>query len=256
MALRKDTRGRLVAGNWKMNGSRASIDALLGRIATGLQSDGRVSCVVFPSFPYLGQVREHLSNSAISWGAQDVSEHHAGAFTGEVAGTMLAEFGCRYVLVGHSERRQFLNETDDRVAAKFQAAQSAGLVPVLCIGETLREYESGQTLSVVCRQLDAVLQKVASRDLLNAIIAYEPVWAIGTGRNATSDLAQNVHASLRTYIAESDPQVAASIKILYGGSVKASNASDLFAMPDIDGVLVGGASLNADEFLRIVHAAI
>jgi len=189
------------------------------------------------------------------WGAQDVSEYQAGAFTGEVAAGMLVDFGCRYVLIGHSERRQLFGETDKRVAAKFRAAQAAGLTPVLCVGETLEEREAGCTMDVLFRQLDAVLAEVSAQDLSNAIVAYEPVWAIGTGRNATPELAQEVHASLRARIALTSTKVADSIQILYGGSVKAENATDLFAMPDIDGGLVGGASLNVAEFLRIVDAA-
>jgi len=238
-----------------MNGSHASISALLGAMVDGLHSDGQVTCAVFPPFPYLGLVRPHLESTRIVWGAQDVSEYPEGAFTGEVAAGMLVDCGCRYVLIGHSERRQLLGETDQRVAAKFRAAQAAGLTPVLCVGETLEERETGCTMDVLFRQLDAVLSEVSAEDMSNAIVAYEPVWAIGTGRNATPELAQEVHASLRARIALTSKKVADSMQILYGGSVKAANAADLFAMPDIDGGLVGGASLNADEFLRIVYAA-
>ncbi len=238
-----------------MNGSHASISALLGAIAGGVRAGTGVTCAVFPPFPYLGQVREQLSDSSIVWGGQDVSEHQPGAFTGEVAATMLVDLGCRYAIVGHSERRQYFGDSDARVAAKFRAAQMAGLTPVLCVGETLEEHEAGCTLDVVFRQIDAVFAEAPVQNLSNSIVAYEPVWAIGTGRNATPELAQNVHAALRAHISATSAQVAASMQILYGGSVKGANAADLFAMPDIDGVLVGGASLNSDEFLRIVDAA-
>ena len=234
-------RGRLVAGNWKMHGSRASIAALLD----ALVKESPPNCAVCVPFPYLAQVAERLRGSAIAWGAQNVSEHAQGAYTGEVSAAMLKEFGCRYVLAGHSERRQLYGETDARVAAKFAAAQAAGLTPILCVGETLAQREAGATEEVVARQLQAILEKA---DFAAAVLAYEPVWAIGTGRNATPEQVQAVHAFLRK-------SVSPETRILYGGSVKAQNAAAIFAMPDVDGGLIGGASLVAKEFIEIARAA-
>jgi triosephosphate isomerase len=233
-------RTRLVAGNWKMHGSRASNEALVAAVAAGAQGVQGVECAVCPPFPYLQQVSEQLRGKRIALGAQNVSEHAQGAHTGEVAASMLVELGCRYVLVGHSERRQLYGETDARIAAKF--ARQAGLVPVLCVGETLEEREAGKTQDVVARQLAAVT------DFGNAVLAYEPVWAIGTGRNATPEQAQEVHAFLRK-------KVPADTTILYGGSVKAQNAAAIFGMPDVDGGLIGGASLVAKDFVEIIKAA-
>jgi triosephosphate isomerase len=201
--------------------------------------------VVCPPFPYLGEVGAQLAGTRIALGAQTVSEHASGAHTGEVSAAMLKEFGCRYVIVGHSERRQLYGERDEQVAAKFGAAARAGLTPILCVGETLEERERGRTEEVVARQLDAV---VKGSDFDGAVLAYEPVWAIGTGRNATPEQAQAVHAFLRK-------RLSAETRILYGGSVKAQNARALFAMPDVDGGLIGGASLAADEFIEIVRSA-
>jgi len=228
---------RLVAGNWKMHGSRASIAALLD----ALVKENPPSCAVCVPFPYLAQVAERLRGSAVAWGAQNVSEHAQGAYTGEVSAAMLKEFGCRYVLVGHSERRQLYGETDAQVAAKFAAARSAGITPILCVGETLQEREAGRTGEVVGRQLGAVKFE-------GGVLAYEPVWAIGTGRNATPEQVQEVHAFLRQ-------RVGPDALILYGGSVKPQNAPAIFAMPDVDGGLIGGASLVAKDFLDIVKAA-
>jgi triosephosphate isomerase len=237
-------RNRLVAGNWKMHGSRASNDALLAALVTGLARVKGVECAVCPPFPYLQQVSQRLRDTPLSWGAQNVSEHVQGAYTGEVSAAMLKEFGCRYAIVGHSERRQLYGESDARIAAKFAAAQSAGLTPILCVGETLEEREAGRTEEVVARQLDAVI-RVSSFG--TAVLAYEPVWAIGTGRNATPEQAQVVHEFLRA-------RVASDVRILYGGSVKAQNAAAIFAMPDVDGGLIGGASLVAEEFIEIVRS--
>ena len=234
-------RVRLVAGNWKMHGTRASIAALLDALVKA----GPKNCAVFPPFPYLAQAADRLRGSAIAWGAQNVSEHAQGAYTGEVSAAMLAEFGCRYVIVGHSERRQIYGETDPQVAAKFAAVKAAGMTPILCVGETLQERESGSTEEVVGRQLGKVLEK---NSLDKAVLAYEPVWAIGTGRNATPEQAQEVHAFLRRKVSSDTP-------ILYGGSVKPQNAAAIFAMPDVDGGLIGGASLVAKDFLQIVQAA-
>jgi triosephosphate isomerase len=232
-------RSRLVAGNWKMHGSRASIAALLDAL---LRENPGSGCAVCAPFPYLAQVAERLRGSAIAWGAQNVSEHAQGAYTGEVSAAMLAEFGCRYVIVGHSERRQLYRETDAQVAEKFAAVKAAGMTPILCVGETLEEREAGRTEDVVARQLGAVKFE-------SAVLAYEPVWAIGTGKNATPEQAQAVHAFLRRGVSSDTP-------ILYGGSVKPQNAAAIFAMPDVDGGLIGGASLVAKDFLDIVKAAI
>jgi triosephosphate isomerase len=234
----------LVAGNWKMHGSRAANRALLDAILKGLDRNG-AACAVCVPFPYLADVQQWLQATPVAWGAQNVSEHPKGAYTGEVAASMLVEFGCRYAIVGHSERRQLYRETDEQVAAKFVAAQAAGLTPILCVGETLEERDAGRTQDVVARQLDAVLGRASFG---NAVLAYEPVWAIGTGRNATPEQAQAVHAFLRG-------KVSSDTAILYGGSVKPQNAQALFAMRDVDGGLIGGASLVADDFLAILRAA-
>ena len=233
-------RTRLVAGNWKMHGSRETIRALLDEIVAGTP-DALAQCAVCAPFPYLGQVAERLRGTKVAWGAQNVSEHASGAYTGEVAASMLAEFGCRYVIVGHSERRQLYGETDAQVAAKYKAARAAGLTPIVCVGETLAEREAGRTEEVVGRQMRAV-------PFAGGVVAYEPVWAIGTGRNATPEQAQEVHAFLRQRLPANTP-------ILYGGSVKPQNAVAIFAMPDVDGGLIGGASLIAADFLAIVRAA-
>jgi len=242
------TRTRLVAGNWKMNGARSANRALLEAVQAGIAGLGGVECAVCVPFPYLGEVAEQLRGSAIAWGAQNLSEHAKGAFTGEVSAAMLAEFGCRYVLVGHSERRQIFRETDAQVAAKFAAALDAKLAPVLCVGETLEEREQGRTEAVLARQLDEVLTTSGIEAFSGAVVAYEPVWAIGTGRTATPEQAQAAHAFIRGRIFK-------GTRILYGGSVKADNAAAIFAMPDVDGGLIGGASLVAKEFLAICAAA-
>jgi len=228
-----------------MHGSRASNRALLESLISQLDRHSAVEVAVCPPYPYLEQISTQLAGTSIAWGAQNISEHAQGAYTGEVSAAMLKEFGCRYAIVGHSERRQLYGESDARVAAKFAAAQAVGITPILCVGETLEERETGRTEQVVARQLDTVT-KVSS--FQTAVLAYEPVWAIGTGRNATPEQAQGVHAFLRA-------RLSPGVRILYGGSVKASNARAIFAMPDIDGGLIGGASLVAKEFLEIVRAA-
>jgi triosephosphate isomerase len=210
---------------------------------------------VCPPYPYLGQVQSILAGSVVTWGAQSVSEHAAGAFTGEVAASMLVEFGCRYVLVGHSERRALFGETDEVVSAKFAAAQKIGLIPVLCVGETLAEREAGMTAAVVTRQLSAVLNRSGVAAMASAVVAYEPVWAIGTGVTASPVQAQEVHAVIRARVGALDVVVANGLRILYGGSVKPQNASELFGQADIDGGLIGGAALVADDFLAICQAA-
>ncbi|HHQ41212.1 MAG TPA: triose-phosphate isomerase [Chromatiales bacterium] len=246
----------LVAGNWKMNGSRERVRALVDGIQAGIGSVERAEVAVCPPFVYIPQVAEQLAGSPIALGAQNVCDHaEEGAYTGEIAGSMLAELGCRYVIVGHSERRNLYGESDELVARRFAAARKAGLVPILCVGELLEERERGVTEAVVARQLDAVLELEGVEAFREAVIAYEPVWAIGTGHTATPEQAQEVHAFIRARLAERDAGVAEVARILYGGSVKGSNAADLFAQPDIDGGLIGGASLKADEFLTICRAA-
>jgi triosephosphate isomerase (TIM) len=245
-------RKKLVAGNWKMHGSLAENAALLAAIKPALAGIEAAVCV---PFPYLAQVQTVLAGSSIAWGAQNLSEQAKGAFTGEVSASMLLDFGCRYVIVGHSERRSLYGESDELVAKKYMAAQAAGLTPILCVGESLAERESGVTEAVVARQLDAVTQAAGVGSLAKAVVAYEPVWAIGTGKTASPEQAQAVHAFIRGKIAALDADVAAQLVIQYGGSVKAANAAELMAQPDIDGGLIGGASLVADEFIAICRAA-
>jgi triosephosphate isomerase len=247
-------RRKLVVGNWKMNGSRAANASLLSGIAAGL--DGAVAaCAVCAPAPYLAQCETALSGSAIGWGAQDVSAHAAGAYTGEVAAAMLADLGCSYAIVGHSERRAYHGESDELVARKAVAALAAGLTPIVCIGETLAEREAGQTGAVVARQLDAVLALLDNATLARIVLAYEPVWAIGTGETATPEMAQDVHAQLRAQLSARDAAAGAAVQILYGGSMKPDNAKELMAQADIDGGLIGGAALKAADFLAIIHAA-
>lgn len=245
----------LVAGNWKMHGTQADNAALLVALRDGIAVAAGVEVMVAPPHVYLGQVVAALADSAIQVGAQDCHSQLSGAYTGEVSPAMLADVGVRYVILGHSERRQYQAESDALVAAKFAAAQQQGLVPVLCIGETLQQREQGETQAVVRRQLLAVVDSLGVTALRQAVVAYEPVWAIGTGRTATPEQAQDVHHALRRLVAERDAEVAVGLRILYGGSVKADNAVALFAMADIDGALVGGASLKATEFLAICQAA-
>ncbi len=246
-------RTKFVAGNWKMHGSLATNRQLLVEIQAGLNETHAEVAVCVP-FPYLAQVQTILAGSKVSWGAQNVSEHAQGAYTGEVAASMLLDFGCRYVLVGHSERRALYGENDEDVAARFASAMEAGLTPILCVGETLAERESGITSEVVTRQLDAVIRRSGISALSRAVVAYEPVWAIGTGKTATPQQAQDVHAMIRARVARDDAGVAQMLQILYGGSVKPGNARELFAMQDIDGGLIGGAALVAADFLAICAA--
>ena len=245
-------RKKLVAGNWKMHGSLAENAALLAALKPALAGIEAVVCV---PFPYLAQAQAELAGSSIAWGAQNLSEQAKGAFTGEVSAAMLLEFGCKYVIVGHSERRSLYGESDALVANKYQAAQAAGLIPILCVGESLAERESGVTKAVVSRQLDAVIEAAGVASLAHAVVAYEPVWAIGTGKTASPEQAQAVHAFIRTKIAALDADVADQLVIQYGGSVKAANASELMVQPDIDGGLIGGASLVAEDFVAICRAA-
>jgi triosephosphate isomerase (TIM) len=245
----------LVAGNWKMNGSTDSVKALVDGIKAGIGAIRTAEMAVCPPFVYIPQVAAQLAGSAISCGAQDVSDQEAGAYTGEVAPNMLTDIGCKYVIVGHSERRSLYGESDGFTARKFAAARKAGLVPILCVGELLEEREQGITEQVVERQLDAVIALEGIGALGSAVIAYEPVWAIGTGKTATPDQAQEVHAFIRGKLAALDAAVAEQVRILYGGSMNPGNAAELLSMPDIDGGLIGGASLKPADFLAIGKAA-
>ena len=248
-------RQKLVAGNWKMHGGLKTNQQLLQDVVAGVAGLRGVAVAVCVPFPYLAQVQAVLSGTSVMWGAQNLSEQAQGAFTGEISAAMLQDFACRYVLVGHSERRSIYGESDKLVAEKFAAALASGLRPVLCVGETLEQRDAGKTLEVVSAQIDAVLSRVGVAAFSGAVVAYEPVWAIGTGRTATSAQAQEVHAAIRAQVAKTDARVAEELQILYGGSVKPANAAELFAMPDIDGGLIGGASLVAADFLAICAAA-
>jgi triosephosphate isomerase len=248
-------RARLVAGNWKMHGNLAANQRLLEAVKRGASTAAGVEMAVCAPFPYLQQVAGTLAGSPVGWGGQTLSEHDSGPYTGEVSGAMLRDLGCRCVIVGHSERRALFGERDEQVAAKFAAAQRAGLMPILCVGETLAERERGATEAVVERQLRAVVDATGAGALANAVVAYEPVWAIGTGRTASPDQAQAVHAYIRALVGAADRTVATGLALLYGGSVKPGNARELFAMPDVDGGLIGGASLVAEDFLAICRAA-
>ena len=238
-----------------MNASEAMVAELLEGLLDGVSEGGNADMAVFPPFPYLSQARSLLQGSTIEWGGQNLNPAEKGAHTGEIAASMLLDFGCRFVLVGHSERRTLCGESDSDVAERFATALAAGLTPVLCVGETLEEREAGETEAVVARQIDAVLEKSGIAAFDNAIVAYEPVWAIGTGKTATPEQAQAVHAFIRDKFAAMDAIIAGQLRILYGGSVNGSNAADLFAREDIDGGLVGGASLKAQDFLAIYDAA-
>ncbi len=246
-------RRKLIAGNWKMHGNLAENEALLSGVLAGMGSVKAAVAVCVP-FPYLAQAQAKLSGSAVAWGAQNMSQHGKGAFTGEVSAAMLKDFACSYVIVGHSERRALYGETDAVVADKFAAAQAAGLTPILCVGETLEERETGVTEQVVARQLDAVIAKCGVAAFAKAVVAYEPVWAIGTGKTATPAQAQAVHAFIRGKIRALDAAVAEGLVIQYGGSMKAGNAVELLSQPDIDGGLIGGAALVAEDFLAICRA--
>ena len=238
-----------------MHGGLASNRLLLQNVLAGMAGISGMDATVCVPFPYLAQAQSMLAGTVLGWGAQDVCEHLQGAYTGQVSVAMLQDFACRHVIVGHSERRAIFAETDALVAEKFAAALAGGLCPILCVGETLAQREAGQTVAVVASQLDAVLQRVGVAAFSGAVVAYEPVWAIGTGRTASPAQAQEVHAAIRAQIACADAQVAVGVQILYGGSVKPQSAVELFAMPDIDGGLIGGASLVAEDFLAICQAA-
>ncbi|WAH58090.1 triose-phosphate isomerase [Pseudomonas sp.] len=245
----------MVAGNWKMHGTRASVAELLKGLGNEALPGG-VDVVVFPPSLHVERVIDGLQGASIEVGAQNcATQTGQGALTGEISSTQLADAGCKLVLVGHSERRQVIGESDEVLVRKFEAAQAGGLIPVLCIGETLAEREAGKTLEVVGRQLSSVIDALGIGAFAKAVIAYEPVWAIGTGLTATPEQAQDVHAAIRAQLAVENSEVAQGVRLLYGGSVKAANAAELFGMPDIDGGLIGGASLNADEFGAICRAA-
>ena len=246
-------RRRIVAGNWKLHGSRAFATELVGGLAAGLPLEG-VELVVLPPLPYLGDLIEDFEGTGIAFGAQDVSANEKGAYTGEVSAHMLVDVGARYGLCGHSERRQYHGETDAVVAAKMLAALHAGLTPIVCVGEQLDEREAGRTEAVIATQLAPVLAAAGPDDLAGIVVAYEPVWAIGTGRTASPEQAQAVHAFIRGQVAARDAKIAGSLPILYGGSCKPDNAAALFAQPDVDGGLIGGASLVASDFLAIARA--
>lgn len=248
-------RRKLVVGNWKMYGNLARNKALLEGVLSGVRELSNADYGVCVPYPYLAQVQSMLQGSNIAWGAQNVSQNEQGAFTGAVAAGMLVDFGCRYVIIGHSERRALFHESNDIAAAKFDTAIKAGLTPIFCVGETLAERESGVTEQVVARQLEVILNHVGAQAVAKSVIAYEPVWAIGTGKTATPEQAQAVHAFIRQRVAQLDAAVAQGLRILYGGSMKPGNAAELLAQPDIDGGLIGGASLVAEEFVAICRAA-
>jgi triosephosphate isomerase len=245
----------LVAGNWKMNGSLEGIQELLSGIKAGLGEVKNADVVVCPPYVYIPTVQQQLAGTAVAWGGQDLSTESAGAFTGEISAAMLKDFSCAYVIVGHSERRSYHAESDELVAKKFAVARAAGMVPILCVGETLEERENGTTEQVVARQLDAVIELVGVDALADGVVAYEPVWAIGTGKTASPEQAQDVHAFIRSRVAAKSADVAEGLRILYGGSMKPDNAKELMGKPDIDGGLIGGAALKAADFLGICTAA-
>jgi triosephosphate isomerase len=245
----------LVAGNWKMNGTRASVAALLGGLKAGIGQVTTAEVAVCAPAIYIPETQSQLDGTPIEWGGQDLSIHASGAYTGEIAGSMLQDYGCRFVIIGHSERRAYHGESDKLVAQKFTAARVAGLVPILCVGETLEEREQDITEQVVGRQLDAVIAECGIDKLGEGVIAYEPVWAIGTGKTATPEQAQEVHAFIRGRLAAGSQSVADGVRLLYGGSMNPKNAAELLAQPDIDGGLIGGASLKPDDFLAVCSAA-
>jgi triosephosphate isomerase len=246
---------KIVAANWKMHGTKDSVRVLVADLQQALQANAPdCDVVIFAPYVFLPELQQTLTDSVIKFGAQNLSEYDQGAYTAEISATMLNEFGCDYVLVGHSERRQLFHESDEIIAKKFMQAQANDLIPMLCVGETLEEREAEQTMAVITRQLDAVLATAGISAFKNAVLAYEPVWAIGTGKTASPEQAQAVHANIREFLADYDKAIACELTLLYGGSVKANNAADLFAMPDIDGALVGGASLDAPQFIEIVEA--
>ncbi len=248
-------RTKLIAGNWKMHGSKPEVRSLIGGILARLDPARSAEVMVLPPFPYIPLVQSLVDHTPVLLGAQDLNEHAFGAYTGDVSGSMLADWNCTHVLVGHSERRSIHREGNELVAAKFVAAQDSGLQPILCVGETLEEREAHRTNEVVGKQIAAVIDQAGISAFSRSIIAYEPVWAIGTGRTASPEQAQEVHAAIRAQLAQEDATIGGRVRILYGGSVKPDNAEELFACEDIDGGLIGGASLQAESFMSIYQAA-
>jgi triosephosphate isomerase len=248
-------RRKILVGNWKMNGNSIANAKLLESIKSRKTAQNCDVAVCAPA-PYLAQCHKLLTGSSISWGTQDVSAHNFGPYTGEVSPGMLREFGCQYSIIGHSERRLYHSESDELVAQKVISSMGANITPIICVGETSLERETGRTDEVIKRQLEAVLDTLDGADLGRIIVAYEPIWAIGTGKIASPKMAQDAHLTLRSKLITKNPESAANVRILYGGSMNSNNASGLLSMPDIDGGLVGGASLNADEFLKIITAAV
>jgi triosephosphate isomerase len=248
-------RRKFVAGNWKMHGSLADNQTLLSQLARGLKDSKDLDLAVFATAPYLFQCKSLLASTPLKWGAQDMSQYLQGAFTGEISAQMLQDFSCEYVIVGHSERRELFAEDNDVVAAKFAQAIQSNVTPILCVGESLQQREAGTAEKVIAEQIQAVLNVVGIKNFANSVIAYEPVWAIGTGKTASPQQAQDMHAAIRKQLAKEDKNIAANMQILYGGSVKPGNAADIFANPDVDGALVGGASLSANDFIQICKAA-
>lgn len=247
-------RRSLVMGNWKMHGTRASNRELIAGILAGIGTNQNCDAAVCVPYTAISEASEALAGTALALGSQNIADADQGAYTGEISASMLSEYGCRYALVGHSERRQLYGETNELVAARYEHAIKGGITPVLCVGETDEQRESGKTFDVIVEQLSAVINHCGIESLSQAVIAYEPVWAIGTGKTASPDQAQEVHAFIRQHIAAKDSALAEKVQILYGGSVKPDNANELFGRDDIDGGLIGGASLQADSFLAIIHA--
>ncbi len=248
-------RQKLVMGNWKLNGTKESVTNLVNALLAPAEAAAGVEVAVCAPAIFIGTVEALARDSALRYGSEDCDVHNSGAYTGENSPVMIKEFGCKYAIVGHSERRQYHCESNETVAAKYEAAQAAGLIPVLCIGESLEQFEAGQTADVVKTQLQAVVDRCGIASFEKAVIAYEPIWAIGTGKTATPEIAQDVHSQIRAFLASFDADVAAEVQILYGGSCNAKTAPDLFKQPDIDGGLVGGASLKPAEFSAIIAAA-
>ena len=247
-------RRKLITGNWKMNGSQAANAILLSGLKADVGNSSECDVVICVPAPYFAQCQAELGGASIAWGGQDVSVHESGAYTGEVSAAMMLDFDCRFVIVGHSERRTYHGESSERVAQKAVRAVRSGLTPIVCVGETLAEREAGQTGSVVGHQIDAILSVIETDELERIVVAYEPVWAIGTGKTATPQMAQDVHQLLRAKLAGANTESASKVRILYGGSMKPDNAAELLSMPDIDGGLIGGASLKAADFLAIIQA--
>ena len=251
---RSHMRRSIVAANWKLNGSLDMAKSLVSAINQHCHTQSGVDAIICPPYPYLDTVKQIMTANNVFLGAQNAAQHESGAYTGEVSAEMVGEMGCQFVIVGHSERREYYGETDNIVAAKYMRIQSAGLTPILCVGESLEQREQGVMKDTIVNQVKAVIAEAGISSMSNAVLAYEPIWAIGTGKTASPEQAQEVHAILRSIVADQSAEIADELRILYGGSVKASNAADIFSQPDIDGGLIGGASLDADQFNAIVSA--